>query len=678
MLDDSKKNNTIDEEKITPEVSGENQSDVSSDITESIEDKTSTSITENTNSDDTLNVADDNKTISEKEEAIEKVEDETKTVEEKSRIVEEKEKTIGDKKEEETEREKEEEIDYEKLDLEQLTAALEKLLKSEPVSKIKASVDKIKTSFNQQFGALLNEKKEAFLAEGGNVIDFYFSSPIKTAYNDLLFEYKTKRESYYKEIEREQKDNLAKKLTLIEDLKHLIENAEPSTMYNQFRENQDKWRAIGRIPSASYKDTWRTYEHHVERFYDLLHLSNDLRDLDFKHNLLEKIKLVEKAERLTQTTDLNKAFKELQVLHRLWKEEVGPVAREFREEIWERFSNATKKIHEKRHGYQKELESKYEDNVILKREVIEKIANVIEEGASKSHKYWQQKIKELEKLRQEFFKIGKVPRQVNDKIWNEFKEATGAFNRVKNVYYKNVKKDQHENLQKKNALVEKAQQLKDSEEFEKATEIMKQIQAEWKTIGHVPRKDSDKIWKSFKDACNHYFDRLHSEQDEANKEQVEVFNKKKELLENLKNQANDNKDLSIEEINSYIEDWNKLGSLPRNMHHIEIKFNKAINTLYGKLDLDEKEIAMLKFKNMVNGYLETNNVRKLDNEQLFIRKKIDELTREIQQLENNISFISGAKDDNPLLKGVRDNIQNNNNQLEIWKTKLKYLSGLEY
>ena len=678
MLDDSKKNNTIDEEKITPEVSGENQSDVSSDITESIEDKTSTSITENTNSDDTLNVADDNKTISEKEEAIEKVEDETKTVEEKSRIVEEKEKTIGDKKEEETEREKEEEIDYEKLDLEQLTAALEKLLKSEPVSKIKASVDKIKTSFNQQFGALLNEKKEAFLAEGGNVIDFYFSSPIKTAYNDLLFEYKTKRESYYKEIEREQKDNLAKKLTLIEDLKHLIENAEPSTMYNQFRENQDKWRAIGRIPSASYKDTWRTYEHHVERFYDLLHLSNDLRDLDFKHNLLEKIKLVEKAERLTQTTDLNKAFKELQVLHRLWKEEVGPVAREFREEIWERFSNATKKIHEKRHGYQKELESKYEDNVILKREVIEKIANVIEEGASKSHKYWQQKIKELEKLRQEFFKIGKVPRQVNDKIWNEFKEATGAFNRVKNVYYKNVKKDQHENLQKKNALVEKAQQLKDSEEFEKATEIMKQIQAEWKTIGHVPRKDSDKIWKSFKDACNHYFDRLHSEQDEANKEQVEVFNKKKELLENLKNQANDNKDLSIEVINSYIEDWNKLGSLPRNMHHIEIKFNKAINTLYGKLDLDEKEIAMLKFKNMVNGYLETNNVRKLDNEQLFIRKKIDELTREIQQLENNISFISGAKDDNPLLKGVRDNIQNNNNQLEIWKTKLKYLSGLEY
>jgi len=207
---------------------------------------------------------------------------------------------------------------------------------------------------------------------------------------------------------------------------------------------------------------------------------------------------------------------------------------------------------------------------------------------------------------------------------------------------------------------------------------MKQIQAEWKTIGHVPRKYSDKIWKSFKDACNHYFDRMHGVEDEANKEQVEIFNKKKELLENLKSQASDDKSLSMEVINSYIEDWNTLGNLPRNMHHVEIKFNKTVNALYGKLDLDEKEIAMLKFKNMVNGYLETNNVRKLDNERMFIRKKIDDLTREIQQLENNISFISGAKDDNPLLKGVRDNIEKNNNQLEIWKTKLSYLSGLDY
>lgn len=569
-------------------------------------------------------------------------------------------------------------LNYEKLDLEGLVAALQKLLKTGEILDIKNDVENIKKNFNKKFGQLLTEKKEAFIADGGNEIDFYYSTPIKSAYNDLLFEYKTKREAYYANKASEQKENLAKRLALIEELKELIDNAEPATMYGLFKELQVKWRAIGRIPSAQYNNTWRTYEHHVERFYDLLHLSNDLRDLDFKHNLEEKIKLAERAEQLAEMTDLNAAFKELQVLHRLWKEEVGPVGREHREEIWERFSNATKKIHEKRHEHQKELESKYEENVGKKRAVIDKISNLIDGDGNGSHKYWQQKIKELEELRQQFFKIGKVPRNVNDKIWKEFKESTRKFNRQKNAYYKNVKKQQHENLKKKNALVEKAESLKDSEDFDATTDVMKQIQAEWKTIGHVPRKYSDKIWKQFKDACNHYFDRLHGKQDEANKEQVEAFNKKKELLENLKSQANKNEPLGLEVINSYIEDWNKLERLPHNMHHIEVKFNKTLNSLYGKLDLGEKEIAMLKFKNMVNNYIETKNHRKLENEQQFVRKKIDEVTREIQQLENNISFFSNAEDDNPLLKGVQDNIENYNQQLEIWKTKLDYITGLEY
>ena len=574
--------------------------------------------------------------------------------------------------------EDEEIVSFDTLDLEQLVKELQKLLKTDNITSIKTDVDTIKKNFNKKFGQLLAEKKEAFIAEGGNEIDFYYSTPIKSAYNDLLFEYKTKREAFYAEKASEQKDNLTKRLTLIEDLKELIDNAEPSTMYAHFKELQDKWRGVGRIPSDQYNDTWRTYEHHVERFYDLLHLSNDLRDLDFKHNLEEKLKLAERSEQLAEMTDLNAAFKELQVLHRLWKEEVGPVAREHREEIWDRFSNATKKIHEKRHEHQKVLESKYEENVDKKREVIEKISNLIEDSSNTSHKYWQQKIKELEELRQQFFKIGKVPRNVNDKIWNEFKDSTRKFNKLKNGYYKNIKNEQNSNLEKKNALVAKAESFKDSEDFDATTEVMKEIQAEWKTIGHVPRKFSDKIWKQFKDACNHYFDRLHGKQDEANKEQIEAFNKKKEMLDNLKSQADENEVVSLEVINSYIDDWNKLESLPHNMHHIEVKFNKTLNSLYGKLDLDEKEIAMLKFKNMVNSYVETNNYRKLDSEQLFVRKKIDEVTREIQQLENNMGFFANTNADNPLLKGVQNNIENYNNQLEIWKTKLNYITSLDY
>ncbi|WP_117884446.1 DUF349 domain-containing protein [Aureibaculum luteum] len=619
--------------------------------------------------------------VEEKTESIEVDDKKVETEEVKSEVLEEEtvsneeiivSKTTNDKAEED------EVVSFDTLDLEQLVKELQKLLKTDNITSIKTDVDTIKKNFNKQFGQLLAEKKEAFIADGGNEIDFYYSTPIKSAYNDLLFEYKTKREAFYAEKASEQKDNLTKRLTLIEDLKELIDNAEPSTMYAHFKELQEKWRGVGRIPSAQYNDTWRTYEHHVERFYDLLHLSNDLRDLDFKHNLEEKLKLAIRSEELAEMTDLNVAFKELQVLHRLWKEEVGPVAREHREEIWDRFSNATKKIHEKRHEHQKVLESKYEENVDKKREVIEKISNLIEDSSNTSHKYWQQKIKELEELRQQFFKIGKVPRNVNDKIWNEFKDSTRKFNKLKNGYYKNIKNEQNSNLEKKNALVAKAESFKESEDFDATTEVMKEIQAEWKTIGHVPRKFSDKIWKQFKDACNHYFDRLHGKQDEANKDQIEAFNKKKEMLDNLKSQADENEVVSLEVINSYIEDWNKLENLPHNMHHIEVKFNKTLNSLYGKLDLDEKEIAMLKFKNMVNSYVETDNYRKLDSEQLFVRKKIDEVTREIQQLENNMGFFANTNADNPLLKGVQNNIENYNNQLEIWKTKLNYITSLDY
>lgn len=581
-----------------------------------------------------------------------------------------------DSKVEEINNKKEEKTDYTKLSLEQLVKEFQRLLKNGDITNIKNDVEKIKLNFGLKFGKLLKQKKESFIAEGGNEIDFHYSNPIKSVYNDLLFEFKTKRQNHYKQIELEQKENLSKRLALIEELKHLIDNAEPSTMYNEYKALQDRWKKIGNIPRTKYNDTWRTYHHHVERFYDLLHLSNDLRDLDFKHNLEEKIKLVEKAEKLAEDDDLLFAFKELQVLHKLWKEDIGPVDREHRESIWERFSNATKKIHEKRHEYQKTLELKYQDNIVLKREVIQKISNLVNDKID-SHNIWQQKIKELEVLRQEFFKIGRVPRAVNDKIWNEFKDATRNFNKVKNDFYKNIKRNQQENLNKKNALVEKAESLKDSEDWDSTTELMKQIQAEWKTIGHVPRKFSDKIWKQFKDACNHYFDRLHGVQDEANKDQVEAFNKKKELLENLKNQAEKKEGITLESINSYIDRWHRLGTLPRNMHHIDVKFNKTLNNLYAKLDLDEKDVTMLKFKNMISNYLNNKDQRKIDNEELFVRKKINETTKEIQQLENNIGFISNATADNPLLKSVQDNIATYNSQLEIWKAKLNYLTKLD-
>jgi hypothetical protein len=567
-------------------------------------------------------------------------------------------------------------VEYEGYSLEELVTELGKLVKEGQVQSINNNVNKIKNIFNLKFGKLLKEEKEKFLAEGGNVIDFQYSNPIKSTYNSILYDFKIKRNEYYSNQEDRLKVNLQNKLEVIEELKHLIDNAEGATMYKMFKDIQSKWVSIGPIPRAKYNNTWRTYQHHVERFYDLLHLSNDLRDLDFKHNLEEKLKLVERAEDLVKLEDVNEAFKELQVLHKLWKEDVGPVAREQREEVWERFSEATKKVHDNRHDFFKDMRSKFEGNIDKKLEVVSAIESV-DTSKNKTRSDWQKSINEIEVLRNKFFSIGQVPRAKSDQIWAKFKEATRKFNVEKNIFFKEVKKDHFDNLNKKKLLIEEALSFKDSEDWDIATEVMKKIQSDWKKIGHVPRKYSDKLWKEFKDACNHYFDRLHKNRDVGNQEQVEVLNKKKEILTEIKEALTSEKDITLDNLNDFVKNWRELGRVPHEMRHVEVKFNKLLDKIVEKNDLEKQEVEMIKFENLVNSYLDQKDYRKLDSEQLFIRKKIDEAIREIQQLENNIGFISNVTEDNPLVKNVRNQIDGYKEKLEIWKTKLNYLKQLE-
>ena len=444
-------------------------------------------------------------------------------------------------------------------------------------------------------------------------------------------------------------------------------------MYKSFRELQNTWRSIGSVPKSKYNDTWKIYHHHVERFYDLLHLSNDFRDLDFKKNLEEKLKLIEKAEALAEVKDINVAFKELQKLHKFWKEDVGPVSKENREEIWQKFSDATKKIHDKRHDYFREMKSQYGEIIEAKMVVIEEINNY-DSSKNATHNDWQKSIKDIEALRQKYFDAGKLPYSKSEAVWQKFKAATKKFNQAKNEFYKKEKGSQQENLKKKMELIALAESLKDSEDWDVATNTFKKIQADWKKIGHVPRKFSDDIWKKFKAACNHYFDRYHSQKNALSKEQKEVVDKKNEFLETLKAE-----DYSTQEsIHDLMNVWNSLGKSPRSARNVDAKFNKFIDKALGSLSIGKDEIVLLKFKNIVNGYLANDDVRKLDSEQLFIRKKIDENIREIQQLENNLSFISNASDDNPLVKNVHKSIQQFKNGLDIWKKKLAYLKTLEY
>lgn len=564
-------------------------------------------------------------------------------------------------------------LDYASMELEKLVDELKELLKDHPVQQLKSNVDALKTAFNSKFGALLANKKEAFLAEGGNSIDFQFSSPVKTEYNKLLGEYKTRRDAYYSQLEKQLKENLERRNNLIEELKNLIENADPKTMYNDFQEIQNRWKSIGPVPKTKYNDTWRTYHHHVERFYDLLHLNKDFRELDFKHNLEEKLRLIERAEALNDIEDVNVAFKELQELHRLWKEEVGPVAKENREEVWGKFSEATKKIHDKRHQYFRELKSKYQEMIDIKLAVAAEI-KAYDTSKNKTHNDWQKSIVEIEKLRKKYFDIGKLPYSKSEAVWQEFKAATKKFNTAKNAFYKNEKSAQNDNLKRKMELVELAESLKDSEDWNETTNTMKRIQSDWKKIGHVPRKFSDDIWKRFKNACNHYFDRLHALKNEQNKEQLATVEAKKDYIEQVKSQ-----DIKTEEdVERVLGEWRDLGALPRNARHLDEKFNKAMDAHLEKLDLNRVDVEMMKFKNVVDSYLSQEDYRKLDSEQFFIRKKIDETVREMQQLENNLSFISNATEDNPLVQNVRKGIQEFKDQLDLWQEKLDYLKRLDY
>ena len=568
-------------------------------------------------------------------------------------------------------------VDYTKFSLSEMVASLDNLLKNQPIQNVKKNVDDIKSVFNAKFAKLLAEKKAAFLAEGGNSIDFQFSSPDKTAYNKLMNSYKEKKDHYYKELDKQLNQNLQTRVLVIDALKELIQNADPKTMYKEFQELKNRWNSIGPVPRSKYNDTWRNYHHHVERFYDLLHMSNDFRDLDFKHNYDEKLKLVEEAETLSQEADVMNAFKQLQELHRKWKEDYGPVAREKREEIWKRFSEATKVIHQKRDQYFSELKSKYEGNIDKKRAVIEKL-NAFDYSALKSHSDWQKGIKDFEALREEFFAVGKVPKAKSNMIWEEFKQATKPFNHAKNKFYKEVKKEQQDNLNKKLKLVEVAQSLKDSDDFDTATETMKRIQADWKRIGHVPRKFSDKIWKDFKSACNAYFDRLHQEQDKKDVQGNEAYDAKRAILDQLRTLSEEGSEPTTEEVMGLVEKWKDCGAVPGNKRHIEGKFDKALERVFAKLGVPKDQAAMFRFKTMIDALVDQNNSRKLESEMNFIRKKIDELVKESKQLENNLSFISNAGEDNPLVANVQKSIDEMEDEMDIWNMKYNYLKALDF
>lgn len=561
--------------------------------------------------------------------------------------------------------------DYSTLSKKELIAELDNLLKNRKIQDIKHDAEEIRSEFNNKFNEELEQKKEEFLAEGGNIIDFHYTTPIKKEFSSLYFDYKEKRNNHYKNLKKDLQGNLNKRWELIEDLKNLLSAEENiNTTYKHFKEIQEKWHLAGAIPRDKYNTVWNTYHHHVENFYDFLHLNREFRDLDFKHNLDSKLKLIIRAEELAQEHDINKAFRELQMLHKMWKEEIGPVAKEHRDEVWDKFSDATKIIHDKRQDQLAEMDKEFEANYEKKKQLIESLKEAAE-STKPNHQSWQNAIKKVQELRDSFFNTGRVPRNHNKEIWKAFKDATGTFNHQKNSFYKNQKKEQYTNLEKKRELIKIAEENKDSEDFEATTNLMKKIQSDWKAIGHVPRKDSDKIWKQFKKACNHYFDRVHAQKNEANKEEIANYESKQEMLDKMGSfELSGNHKEDVKNIKKHISEWKEIGRVPYNKRFIEQKFNKTLDGLFSKLDLGKKETELIKFDNKLNALVNREDDRKLQNEHFFISKKIDETRDEIRQLENNLGFFHHVDENNPMVKEVHNNIARHKEQLEVWKAKL--------
>ena len=551
----------------------------------------------------------------------------------------------------------------------------ESLLENENSQNVRNNINKIKNSFNAAFAILIAEKKDAFLADGGNVIDFNFTSPLKKRFNDLSKSFRERQQSFQKNRTQQLNQNLEIRLQIIEEIKGLINvEGDINSSYNTFKSLQERWRNTGQIPSTENNNTWNNYRHHVEIFYGFLHLNRDLRDLDYKHNLEQKQKIIQSTEELATETDLNRAFRELQALHKIWKEELGPVAKEFKDELWERFSAATKVINDKRQDYYGQLEETFNDNLVIKNDIIDKI-KAISEKTSLVHKEWQANIKEIEALRDAFFKAGKVPSKQNEKTWTAFKDAVRVFNKNKNTYYKTLKKDQSENYRKKLELVEIAEQNKDSLDLETTLVLMKDIQNRWKSIGHIPRKDSDKLWKRFRGACNLFFDRYHEQKNNGSEEEIKSFEDKTSLLETLNSFIpSEDKDTNLESLNQFSSQWKKIGNVTKSKRFIDGKFFKSLDGFYSKIGLDKEALENLKYSLKLETISKDPSL--FNNEVIFIRKKIDEIKSEINQLENNLQFFSNVDDDNPLVKEVHKNISKHKEALKVWELKYSKIKKL--
>lgn len=557
--------------------------------------------------------------------------------------------------------------------VEEVTAnALGKLSKEEILEKLtelvnaaaetaRNEVESLKQAFYKIHRAEVEESKKTFLEDGGEEKDFV--APEDEAENklkELLTVYKEKRAAILAEEDRVKAANYALKLQLIDQLKVLTESQDDfNKLYNDFKDIQQRWKEIKLVPQEHANELWKNYQTYSERFYDIIKINNQFRDYDFKKNLELKTALCETVEKLQTEPDVVSAFHQLQKLHQQWRE-IGPVAKELREELWARFKAASTVINKRHQEHFESLKSKEQENLIAKTAICEEIEGIDFE-ALKTFKDWEEKNKEVIALQEKWKTIGFAPKKSNVKIFERFRAACDVYFNKKSTFYKGIKEEMEKNLELKKALCEKAEALKDSTEWKSTTEKMIALQKEWKTIGSVARKHSDIVWKRFISACDYFFEQKNK--NVSSQKSVEQTNlaAKKALIEKI-NKLDEalSADDALAELKGLMAEWNAIGHVPfKEKDKIYKEYHEAVDNQFDRLKVDQTDRKMQSYRSNLNDMTSGEHGKgKLYGEREKLMRMYDRMKNELQTYENNIGFLSiSSKGGGGLLKEMERKIE---------------------
>ena len=574
---------------------------------------------------------------------------------------------------------KSEKKDYSTYSQVELVNALSEILENTGESDVKEEVDIIRSIFYKNYKAKVEEQKEKFLEEGGNIEEFATEhDPYEQDMKELLKKYRGLRVDLNKKLEVEKEENLKLKYQVVEDIKALINKEESiNKTFQEFRELQRRWRETGAVPQTKMKNLWDTYNFHVENFYNYIKINQELRDLDLKKNLETKIELCERTEELLLEPNVVKAFNILQKFHDEWRE-IGPVPVDHKDSIWERFKAATLKINKKYHEYFENRKDEQKSNFEAKIALCEKVEEIIASEIL-THKEWDDRSKQLVELQKVWRTIGFALRKDNNKIYERFRKACDRFFDAKREFYSKNKELKQSNLQMKIDLCLEAEALKDSTDWKKNTQDFIAIQKRWKEIGPVPRKHSDNLWKRFRAACDYFFDKKSQHFSSIDSEQDENVKLKKELIAEVENfKPNENVEENLKTIKMFQRRWIDIGHVPISMKdEIQNKFKEAISKLYDTLNLNEEKRNILKFKSKMTSFSETNRGQsKMRFERDKYMSRLKQLEADLVLLDNNIGFFTKSKNAESLIKDVNRKIESTKEKIELLKEKIRVIDDI--